>query len=116
MNASENLLFYSDRYYRIAAFGHFAFRMRSDDIVYDCLPLYHSAGKQCSATSFEYYISQQIKFGYIKANFLFFPGNIIGVGQCLIYGLTVVVKKKFSASRFWDDCIKYNCTVSAKVY
>lgn len=69
------------RYYRIAAFGYFAFRMRSDDIIYDCLPLYHSAG------------------------------NIVGVGQCLINGLTVVVKKKFSASRFWDDCIKYNCTV-----
>lgn len=35
----------------------------------------------------------------------------MGVGQCLIQGLTVVVKKKFSASRFWEDCIKYNCTV-----
>ncbi|KAL4648746.1 long-chain fatty acid transport protein 1 [Arapaima gigas] len=69
------------RYYRIAAFGYHAFCMRPDDIVYDCLPLYHSAG------------------------------NIMGVGQCLLYGLTVVVKKKFSASRFWDDCIKYNCTV-----
>uniref|UniRef100_A0A667XG74 Long-chain-fatty-acid--CoA ligase n=1 Tax=Myripristis murdjan TaxID=586833 RepID=A0A667XG74_9TELE len=69
------------RYYRIAAFGYYAFRMRHDDIIYDCLPLYHSAG------------------------------NIMGVGQCLINGLTVVVKKKFSASRFWEDCIKYNCTV-----
>uniref|UniRef100_A0AAY4BMM8 long-chain-fatty-acid--CoA ligase n=1 Tax=Denticeps clupeoides TaxID=299321 RepID=A0AAY4BMM8_9TELE len=39
------------------------------------------------------------------------PGNIMGVGQCLLHGLTVVVKKKFSATRFWDDCIKYNCTV-----
>ncbi|KAJ1060750.1 hypothetical protein K5549_019252, partial [Capra hircus] len=38
-------------------------------------------------------------------------GNIMGVGQCLIYGLTVVLRKKFSASRFWDDCVKYNCTV-----
>lgn len=44
---------------------------------------------------------------------LFLPGNIMGVGQCLIHGLTVVVKKKFSASRFWEDCIKYNCTVRA---
>lgn len=35
----------------------------------------------------------------------------MGVGQCLIYGLTVVLRKKFSASRFWDDCVKYNCTV-----
>ncbi|KAF7653150.1 hypothetical protein LDENG_00086810 [Lucifuga dentata] len=69
------------RYYRIAAFGYFAFRLRPDDIIYDCLPLYHSAG------------------------------NIMGVGQCLIQGLTVVVKKKFSASLFWEDCIKYNCTV-----
>uniref|UniRef100_A0A665VU51 Long-chain-fatty-acid--CoA ligase n=1 Tax=Echeneis naucrates TaxID=173247 RepID=A0A665VU51_ECHNA len=69
------------RYYRIAAFGYYAFSMRPDDIIYDCLPLYHSAG------------------------------NIMGVGQCLIHGLTVVVKKKFSASRFWEDCIKYNCTV-----
>ncbi|KAG9337835.1 hypothetical protein JZ751_027486 [Albula glossodonta] len=73
------------RYYRIAAFGYHAFRMRHDDIIYDCLPLYHSAG------------------------------NIMGVGQCLINGLTVVVKKKFSASRFWEDCIKHNCTVSGKV-
>lgn len=32
------------RYYRIAAFGYHAFRMRQDDIIYDCLPLYHSAG------------------------------------------------------------------------
>ncbi|XP_006631709.2 long-chain fatty acid transport protein 1a [Lepisosteus oculatus] len=69
------------RYYRIAAFGYHAFGMRPDDIVYDCLPLYHSAG------------------------------NIMGVGQCLVNGLTVVIKKKFSASRFWDDCVKYNCTV-----
>lgn len=69
------------RYYRIAAFAYFAFHMHSDDIIYDCLPLYHSAG------------------------------NIVGVGQCLVNGLTVVVKKKFSASRFWDDCVKYNCTI-----
>lgn len=46
--------------------------------------------------------------------FLSCTGNIMGVGQCLINGLTVVVKKKFSASRFWEDCIKHNCTVSRK--
>ena len=39
-------------------------------------------------------------------------GNIVGIGQCLLHGMTVVIRKKFSASRFWDDCIKYNCTVS----
>lgn len=48
-----------------------------------------------------------------KVSCLFLPGNIMGVGQCLIHGLTVVVKKKFSASRFWEDCIKHNCTVRA---
>nr|XP_030736037.1 long-chain fatty acid transport protein 1 isoform X2 [Globicephala melas] len=69
------------RYYRIAAFTHHSYSMQAADVLYDCLPLYHSAG------------------------------NIIGVGQCLIYGLTVVLRKKFSASRFWDDCVKYNCTV-----
>ncbi|KAI5212652.1 Long-Chain Fatty Acid Transport Protein 1 [Manis pentadactyla] len=69
------------RYYRIAAFGHHAYGMHTADVLYDCLPLYHSAG------------------------------NIMGVGQCLIYGQTVVLRRKFSASRFWDDCIKYNCTV-----
>ncbi|XP_042834468.1 long-chain fatty acid transport protein 1 isoform X1 [Panthera tigris] len=69
------------RYYRIAAFGHYAYSMQVADVLYDCLPLYHTAG------------------------------NIMGVGQCLLYGLTVVLRKKFSASRFWDDCVKYNCTV-----
>ncbi|NXN09343.1 S27A1 protein, partial [Indicator maculatus] len=69
------------RYYRIAAFGYYAYRMRPEDVLYNCLPLYHSAG------------------------------NIMGVGQCLIHGLTVVIRKKFSASRFWDDCTKYRCTV-----
>lgn len=32
------------RYYRIAAFGHHAYSMREADVLYDCLPLYHSAG------------------------------------------------------------------------
>ncbi|XP_044161921.1 long-chain fatty acid transport protein 4-like [Bufo gargarizans] len=69
------------RYFRMAALVHYGFGMRSDDVIYDCLPLYHSAG------------------------------NIVGMGQCVLLGLTVVIKKKFSASRFWDDCVKYNCTI-----
>uniref|UniRef100_A0A8K9X428 long-chain-fatty-acid--CoA ligase n=1 Tax=Oncorhynchus mykiss TaxID=8022 RepID=A0A8K9X428_ONCMY len=82
--SSSNSLFLSpvfDRYYRMAALVYYGFGMTSDDVLYDCLPLYHSAG------------------------------NIVGVGQCLIHGMTVVIKKKFSASRFWDDCAKYNCTI-----
>uniref|UniRef100_A0A3Q4G7U2 long-chain-fatty-acid--CoA ligase n=1 Tax=Neolamprologus brichardi TaxID=32507 RepID=A0A3Q4G7U2_NEOBR len=69
------------RYYRIAAFGFHSFGLRPDDIIYNCLPLYHSAG------------------------------NIMGLGQCLLFGLTVVIRRKFSASCFWDDCAKHNCTV-----
>ncbi|GAA6220143.1 long-chain fatty acid transport protein 1-like [Lates japonicus] len=69
------------RYFRIAAFGFHAFGLRSDDIIYNCLPLYHSAG------------------------------TIMGVGQCLLFGSTIVIRRKFSASRFWDDCVKHNCTV-----
>ncbi|TMS23653.1 Long-chain fatty acid transport protein 1 [Larimichthys crocea] len=68
------------RYFRIASFGFHSFGFRHDDILYNCLPLYHSAG------------------------------TIMGVGQCLLFGLTVVVRRKFSGSRFWDDCVKHNCT------
>ena len=57
-------------------------QIKSEDVLYNPLPLYHTAG------------------------------GIIGVGQAFLKGTTVVVKKKFSASRFWDDCVEYNCTVS----
>lgn len=36
---------YRSRYYRMAALVYYGFRMTSDDVLYDCLPLYHSAGK-----------------------------------------------------------------------
>ncbi|KAG8517292.1 Long-chain fatty acid transport protein 1 [Galemys pyrenaicus] len=93
------------RYYRIAAFGHHAYCMQAADVLYDCLPLYHSAGTVGDSDG---------GWGRGAGNPL--PkqpsaGNIMGVGQCLIYGLTVVLRKKFSASRFWDDCVQYDCTV-----
>ncbi|XP_072240575.1 long-chain fatty acid transport protein 1-like [Leuresthes tenuis] len=69
------------RYFRIATSIFHAFGVCRDDIVYTCLPLYHSAGA------------------------------IMGVGQCLLFGTTVVIKRKFSAKCFWDDCVKYKCTV-----
>lgn len=37
-------------------------------------------------------------------------GAIIGVGNALVCGATVVLRNKFSASSFWKDCIKYKCT------
>ncbi|XP_066909185.1 long-chain fatty acid transport protein 4 [Halyomorpha halys] len=58
------------------------FRLKGSDIVYDPLPLYHTAG------------------------------GLLGVGQVLMNGSTVVLRPKFSASNFWIDCIKYNCTAA----
>ncbi|KAK9952525.1 hypothetical protein ABG768_018359 [Culter alburnus] len=55
--------------------------VKSDDVVYVCLPLYHSAG-----------------FG-------------VGFGGAIDRGATVVLRSKFSSSQFWDDCRKYNVTV-----
>uniref|UniRef100_A0A3B3ZT79 long-chain-fatty-acid--CoA ligase n=1 Tax=Periophthalmus magnuspinnatus TaxID=409849 RepID=A0A3B3ZT79_9GOBI len=53
----------------------------TDDIFYINLPLYHSAG------------------------------FLIGMAGSIERGNTMVLKKKFSASQFWDDCRKYNVTV-----
>ncbi|KAK1342522.1 hypothetical protein QTO34_015287 [Cnephaeus nilssonii] len=95
------------RYYRIAAFGHHAYSMRPSDVLYDCLPLYHSAGTMGVLGGG----GAQDGGAGNPAPSLPSAGNIMGVGQCLIYGMTVVLRKKFSASRFWDDCVKHNCTV-----
>jgi acyl-CoA synthetase (AMP-forming)/AMP-acid ligase II len=45
------------------------------------------------------------KFHTTKRN-----GIIIGVGASLVSGATVVLRKKFSASNFWKECIEYKCT------
>ncbi|XP_075064273.1 long-chain fatty acid transport protein 2-like [Mixophyes fleayi] len=50
------------------------------DVLYIPLPLYHSAGL------------------------------MIGVRGCIQQGATCVIRNKFSASQFWDDCRKYNVT------
>uniref|UniRef100_A0A3P9JQE9 long-chain-fatty-acid--CoA ligase n=1 Tax=Oryzias latipes TaxID=8090 RepID=A0A3P9JQE9_ORYLA len=55
--------------------------VRSDDIFYLYLPLYHTAG--------------------------FLMGLCGGINK----GVTFVLKRKFSVSSFWDDCRKYNITV-----
>lgn len=54
--------------------------MTSSDILYDPLPIYHTAG------------------------------GIIGVGQSLLMGTTTVIRRKFSVTRYWADCEKYGCT------
>lgn len=56
-------------------------QLLDDDIVYSPLPLYHLAA------------------------------GLLGSGQALTCGLTVVIKRKFSVSAYWKDCVKYKCTV-----
>jgi solute carrier family 27 fatty acid transporter 1/4 len=36
---------------------------------------------------------------------------VLGTGLALVFGIPVVLRKKFSASAYWNDCIKYKCTV-----
>ncbi|XP_013882119.1 very long-chain acyl-CoA synthetase [Austrofundulus limnaeus] len=55
--------------------------LHSDDVLYVYLPLYHTAG------------------------------ILMGLGGAIERGCTVVLRRKFSVSNFWDDCRKYNVTV-----
>lgn len=33
------------------------------------------------------------------------------MGQMILNGCTVALRRKFSVSQFWKDCVKYKCTV-----
>lgn len=70
------------RYIFIAAGIHYLANFKSDDVFYTPLPLYHTAG------------------------------GVMSIGQALLFGSTVVIRKKFSASGYFADCQKYKCTVS----
>jgi fatty-acyl-CoA synthase len=52
-----------------------------DDRLYDCLPMYHSVG------------------------------GVVAPGALLIQGGAVVIAPKFSASGFWDDVVRFDCTL-----
>ncbi|XP_063358606.1 long-chain fatty acid transport protein 4-like [Cydia amplana] len=72
----------SSRFVFMAAGLHYLGGITPDDTVYCPLPLYHTAG------------------------------GVISVGQALLFGCTVAVKAKFSASQYFPDCIKYKATVA----
>ena len=38
-------------------------------------------------------------------------GGCMGTCTALLHGATVVQRRKFSVSRFWTECIQYQCTV-----
>jgi acyl-CoA synthetase (AMP-forming)/AMP-acid ligase II len=58
-----------------------SFLVRPDDVVLTVLPLFHSAG------------------------------GGLGIGMMLYCGCTVVLRKKFSATNFFADCVKHKVTV-----
>ncbi|KAK9870445.1 hypothetical protein WA026_008010 [Henosepilachna vigintioctopunctata] len=72
----------NSRYIFIASAIHWLSGFKSSDRIYTPLPLYHAAGGCMSA------------------------------GQMLIFGATLIIKKKFSASSYFPDCQKYKATIA----
>ncbi|UYV61941.1 SLC27A4 [Cordylochernes scorpioides] len=70
------------RFVYISGAVRFFINVKPIDVIYTALPFYHSAS------------------------------GIITISQCVLHGNTVAIRSKFSASKFWEDCIKYKCTVS----
>lgn len=54
---------------------------QADDRMYNCLPMYHSIG------------------------------GVLVPGASLVGGGSVVIREKFSASQFWSDVIRWDCTM-----
>ncbi|KAJ8340398.1 hypothetical protein SKAU_G00350310 [Synaphobranchus kaupii] len=52
----------------------------SDDVIYVCLPLFHSSA------------------------------FLMGLTGAIERGITLILRRRFSASQFWEDCRKYNVT------
>nr|AII21954.1 fatty acid transport protein 3 [Sesamia inferens] len=57
-------------------------QLKTSDVLYDPLPLHHTAG------------------------------GVLGAGLGVVIGCTVVLRKKFSASNYWSDAAKYGCTAT----
>lgn len=64
----------------LAGFGGLGLRLRADDTLYSCLPLYHN------------------------------NALTVAVSSVLSAGATLALGEKFSASKFWDDVIRYDAT------
>jgi len=56
-------------------------RAGADDRLYNCLPMYHSVG------------------------------GIVATGPLLVSGGSVVITEEFSATRFWADIVRWDCTL-----
>ncbi|XP_031838570.1 fatty acid transport protein 1 isoform X2 [Nomia melanderi] len=71
----------NSRYMFIATGIFMMAQFKSTDRFYTPMPLYHTAA------------------------------GAMTIGAAVLHGATVVIRKKFSASAYFADCIKYNCTV-----
>ena len=65
--------------------SHYIIGLSPDDVVYCHLPLYHSSGGQVATCS------------------------------SILFGTKTVIRRKFSASAFWKDCVGFNITVSTVI-
>jgi fatty-acyl-CoA synthase len=54
---------------------------KPDDVMYDCLPMYHTVG------------------------------GVLATGAVLVSGGRVFIRERFSATEFWDDVVREGCTI-----
>ena len=71
-------------HFRLMQWSHWAAGMmdtRANDRMYNTLPMYHSIG------------------------------GVVAIGAMLVNGGSVVLRRRFSASGFWDDVVEWDCTL-----
>lgn len=71
-------------HYRLMMWTHWfagLIETHAGDRMYNCLPMYHSVG------------------------------GAVATGAALVSGGSVVIRDKFSASAFWDDVVRFDCTL-----
>jgi fatty-acyl-CoA synthase len=71
-------------HFRLMQWSHWAAGMmdtQANDRMYNCLPMYHSIG------------------------------GVVAIGGMLVNGGSVVLRRRFSTSRFWDDVVEWDCTL-----